>query len=1119
MILRSPPSLSCHREAAGPCVERGGREASAGDRIEKQAMDTTKGDGAGPRAPGEVSAPASSPLARENRLLRIQVTISRLVAQQRDPAQVRDEACRLLVEQGGFALAWIGLCAPDGRVVVAGCHGAARAYVDDLEVRWDDTPLGRGPAGTAVREGRSVLMLDAEASPGFDPWRERAAGHGLGAVVTIPLRAERRVLGVLNVYAADATPFEPALVCVLEEVGELLGFALEAAAEAQARREVAARHRAAEERYRLLFEQSPLPTFVWERASYRIVAVNQALVARYGYTREELLTMSVRALRPEEELTRLEEHLHRPAPTPVRSGVLLHQTKAGERLEVEVTVSDLVYEGREARLVVAVEVSERERARRALEAADAEIKRARDFYQQVLDSLPLPAWRRDAEGQLTFTNKAYRELTGLSPEQVKGLQIGSLLHPDEQRAVVDRWVQAFTARQPYSAEVRVRNATGEVRWGLSASQPLWDAAGAFLGYVGTWVDIHDRRVAEEALRASEELARTAFNASPDVMTMTDLETGTLVAVNDAFERLSGYTREEVLGRTTGEVGLWANPADRQRLLAHLAAGAPNGTFEAPLRGRDDRGFFASLSVTRGVYHGRPCLIASFRDVSEVRRIEAERARLLAAIEQMAEVLVVTDAAARIILVNPAFERVTGWTRAEVVGQFPPVLVSGLVDQAFLMSMLATLTRGEVFRGAMVNRRKDGSRYHAEVVISPVHDAAGTITHYVGVQRDTTQEHALQAQLLHAQKMEVVGRVAGGVAHDFNNILTAILASAHFLLEDLPEGDPRRADAEVVQESAERAAALTRQLLAFSRKEIVAPRDLDLNALLVNLSKMLARLLREDITLVLTPCMGEAPLHADAGQLEQVVMNLVVNAREAITGPGTIAVRTRLEAATAGDEHAPHGYVVIEVEDSGSGMSAATRARIFEPFFTTKERGTGLGLSTVRGIVEGLRGTIALESAPGRGTRFEVHLPLSAQVSAPVEPQAASLAAPRPTRVLLVEDEAAVRALFARTLESHGYAVTAASNVGDAAQKAAALGARLDVVLTDLVLPDGNGYALAREVAATRPGLRVLIMSGYTGDAELLKEIGESGVAFLPKPCTPRGMLGALHALLTREGPA
>jgi PAS domain S-box-containing protein len=1062
-------------------------------------------------------ARASVRLVRENQLLRIHATVSRLVAQQRDPGLIRDEACRLLVEQGGFALAWIGLCEADGAISVASCHGEKHGYAAGIEVRWDDTPLGRGPTGVAVRERRAVVMGDAETIPDFLPWSGRASAHGLGASASIPLLAGPRVLGALMVYAEDSGPFDAALVGLLGEVGELLGFALQVAEESQARREAGELLRASEERHRILFEQNPQPMCVYDRGTLAILAANQAMLARYGYTRDEMLAMTVVMLRPEEDRARFLASVGRPAVTPRTSGAWRHLTKAGEVFEVEVSVSDLLFEGREARLVLAVDVTEREAARRALEAADEEIKRARDFYQQVLDCLPVPAWRRDAEGALVFGNKAYLDFGGAGLARMSGVRDDTPLHPDDRARANGGWVKAQRERGPFSAEMRLRNAAGEYRTCLAEARPLFGADGAFLGHVGAWVDIHDRKQMEEALRASEELARTAFNASPDIMTMSELESGAYVAVNDAFVRLSGYSREEVLGHAPSALGFWARPEDRGRLLAEMAKSRRVEGFETRVRVRDGRELTASMSVEIAPFRGRLCVISSIRDVTEERRIEAERARLLAAIEQMAEVLIVTDAEARIILVNPAFERVTGFARAEVVGKNPRLLKSGQQNDAFYAAMWATLTRGETFRSVLINRRRDGSRYHAEVVISPVRDAAGVTTHYVGVQRDTTQEHALQAQLLHAQKMEVVGRVAGGVAHDFNNILTAILSSAHFLLEDLPEGDVRRADAEVVQESAERAAALTRQLLAFSRKEIVAPRDLDLNALLVNLSKMLARLLREDIALQVTPCAGEAPLHADAGQLEQVVMNLVVNAREAISGPGWIAVRTRLEAASAGDEHAPHGYVVIEVEDSGAGMSAATRARIFEPFFTTKERGTGLGLATVRSIVEGLRGTIALESAPGRGTCFGVHLPLSAQVSAAAAVEAAaSLAAPRPTRVLLVEDDGAVRALFARTLELHGYAVTPASSVDDATQKAAALGAPLDVVLTDVVLPDGSGYALARALGAEHPALRVLLMSGYTADVELLKEIGESGVAFVAKPCTPRGILLALRALLAGE---
>ncbi len=933
----------------------------------------------GPLAPG---------FARENQLLRIYATASRLVAQQRDPALVYAEVCRLLVDEGGFALAWIGLCETDGRISIVASHGEKRAYAEGLELRWDDTPLGHGPTGTAVREQRPIVTVDLVAQAAFLPWKERAEAHGLAASASTPLRADHRALGALTVYATESAPFEPGLLRVLEEVGDLLGFAL-----------------AAE--------------------------------------------------------------------------------------------------------------TERERARRALEVADEDIRRARDFYKQVLDSLPIPAWRRDASGALLFANKAYLAYSGAGLDQVTGLRYDTVLHPDDLALATERWTKAHGEQAPFAAELRFRDAAGNYRWNLSEARPLFREDGTFLGHVGTRVDIHDRKLAEEALRESEEVTRTAFNATPDTMTMTDLETGTYMAVNDAFVRHSGYAREEVIGRSASALGLWGLPEDRASLIARLRESPRVEGFETPLRLRDGREVLASMSVEIVNFRGRTCAVSSIRDVTETRRIEAERAHLLAAIEQMAEVLVVTDAAGHIVLVNPSFERVTGWTRAEAIGRSPRMLKSGRQDDAFYARMWSTLTRGEVFRGTVVNRRKDGTLYHADVAISPVHDAAGTITHYVGVQRDTTQEHALQAQLLHAQKMEVVGRVAGGVAHDFNNILTAILTSAQFLLDDLPEGDPRRADAEVVLESGERAAALTRQLLAFSRKEIVAPRALDLNALITNLSKMLMRLLREDIRLTVTPSPGEAPLFADPGQLEQVVMNLVVNAREAISGTGWITLSTRFEGqgCLAG---ANHGCVLIEVRDSGAGMSEATRARIFEPFFTTKERGTGLGLATVRGIVDSLGGSIEVESEIDRGTLFRVRLPLSAPVTVTAESAHGSLAAPRPTTILLVEDDSALRALFSRVLEQHGYAVTAASGVADAGLKARALGQRLDLLVTDLVLPDGNGYALARELAASRLGLRTLLVSGYTGDPEVIKEISESGVAFLPKPFTPRGILRALRALLAGE---
>jgi PAS domain S-box-containing protein len=930
------------------------------------------------------AGPQSSRLARENRLLRIYATVSRMVAQHRDPALIRDEACRLLVAQGGFALAWIGLCEADGSIAIAAQSGEQEAYARGLQLRWDDTPLGRGPSGIAARENRTCVAPDLLAHTGFHLWSVRAASFGLLASISTPLRAEGRVLGVLTVYAGDRGPFDPGLVRVLEEVAELLGFALQAADGERARRE-------AEEQLQAFFASDALGVF-FSSAGAGVRRANDRFLAMVGYTRAELDAGLLRweGLTPPEHLAvdqaRFEEAQARGACTPYEKEFL---RKDGRRVWVIVSYV-LIGARRDEGLALVLEIDAQKQAERAL------------------------------------------------------------------------------------------------------------------------------RASEQALRASEALARTAFNGSPDIMTMTDLTSGAYVAVNDAFVRASGYTREEAIGQTSASLGVWARPEDRTKLIELLAQSPHVEGFEAPLLVRDGRQLLASISADRVSYLGRDCVVISLRDVTEMRRLEAERSRLLAAFAQMSEVLIVTDIEANIAHVNPAFERVTGWSRAEVLGQNARLLRSGQHDEAFYAGLWAVISRGEVFRGTFINKRKDGQLYRADVAISPVRDAAGVITHYVAVQRDTTQEHALRGQLLQSQKMEVVGRIAGGVAHDFNNILTAILTSTHFLLEDLPGDDPRRDDALVVAESAERAAALTRQLLTFSRQEIAQPRVLDLNAIVHNLSKMLRRLLREDLQFTVGTTADDIAVCVDACQLEQVVMNLVVNARDAISGGGSITLRTLRCAPAAGDARAPHGRALLEVQDSGCGMSRTTLAQIFEPFFTTKERGTGLGLATVLSIVDGWKGAIEVESEPGRGSLFRVSLPLSKVSPVEAGSRQSALVAPRALTILLVEDDAAVRALLARTLQLHGYTVLVAASVESGLSRAEPLDQTIDALVTDLILADGNGYAMGRQIAARRPEMRTLLISGYSDDAAAARGIHESDVGFLLKPFTPPELLRALQALLAGE---
>jgi PAS domain S-box-containing protein len=421
------------------------------------------------------------------------------------------------------------------------------------------------------------------------------------------------------------------------------------------------------------------------------------------------------------------------------------------------------------------------------------------------------------------------------------------------------------------------------------------------------------------------------------------------------------------------------------------------------------------------------------------------------------------------------------------------------------------------------RRADGS--YAQVFDRGyvLHDADGRPTRMIGAMMDITQRKQLEDELRQSQKMEAVGRLAGGVAHDFNNLLTVITGRSALLLARLEADDPLRRNVELIRKTADRAAALTRQLLAFSRKQVLQRKVLDLNTTVAEMSAMLRRLIGEDVELVLTLGSGAGRVNADPGQLEQVLLNLAVNARDAMPRGGTLAVETAgvvLGASPPGrPDPLPGGpYAVLRVTDTGVGMDAATRARIFEPFFTTKEpgKGTGLGLSMVHGVVRQHGGAIQVQSEPGLGTTFEIYLP---QVETPTESGGADevgarLAAGHET-ILLVEDEEDVRGLAREVLERHGYTVLEAGDGVQALRRCETEGDRIDLILTDVVMPRMSGRELVDRVRATRPGTRVLYMSGYTEDAIVRHGVRDSSMFLLGKPFTPADLIGKVREVLDK----
>jgi hypothetical protein len=507
-------------------------------------------------------------------------------------------------------------------------------------------------------------------------------------------------------------------------------------------------------------------------------------------------------------------------------------------------------------------------------------------------------------------------------------------------------------------------------------------------------------------------------------------------------------------------------------------------------------------------------------VTEGRRAEIRFRSILAAAP---DALVIVNSEGYIQLVNAQAEKLFGYGRDELLGLAIDLLVPARLGDihpahraAYAREPLPRPMGGQLHLFA---QRKDGSEVPVEISLSPLETDEGLLV--MAAVRDVTERRALEAQLLQAQKMEAIGRLAGGVAHDFNNVLTAILCSADLLLEDLAAADTRREEVEEIHESAERAAALTHQLLAFSRKQVLQPEVLNLDAVVANVQKMLQRLIPENMELLTVLAGDLGAVLADRGQIEQVILNLALNARDAMPTGGQLTIETANveldeEYTTQHAGVVPGRYVMLAVSDTGVGMDEETKMHLFEPFFSTKGpgRGTGLGLPTVYGIVKQSGGNIWVYSEPGQGAAFKIYLPRVE--AAPTAEGPAKLAARGGSEtILLVEDAKSVRTVTRRLLEAYGYTVLEASGGADALRVARDHRGPIDLLLTDIVMPGVSGTEVARQLAELRPGVRVLYMSGYTDNAIVHHGVLDPGIAFLQKPFTREGLAHKVREVLER----
>ncbi len=508
----------------------------------------------------------------------------------------------------------------------------------------------------------------------------------------------------------------------------------------------------------------------------------------------------------------------------------------------------------------------------------------------------------------------------------------------------------------------------------------------------------------------------------------------------------------------------------------------------------------------------------------VEQLRLQSAALMAA----ANAIVITNDQGIILWVNPAFEKLTGYDLPDTVGRPLRFLKAEEKDELIYDKIWATLHAGRVWQGELIHRKKDGTLYQEEMTITPVLNKAGVITHYVAIKQDITERKLIQETLFQAQKMDSIGTLAGGIAHDFNNLIVVILGFAELALANLDIPGEARPDILEIKAAAERAAELTRQLMAFSRKQPLSTRTLNLNELITGMEGMLRRLLGEDIRLTDAFDPQAGLINADPGQIEQVVMNLVINARDAMPGGGEVILGTSVESLVETDvsgwpgaQAGPH--TCLSVTDKGGGMRKEVLDHIFEPFFTTKAegKGTGLGLSVVYGVVTQHRGCIRVISQPGKGTTFKVCLPVCAAPSNEAQeqkPEALSLRQGKGQPILLVEDDAGVRHFAERLLVRAGYQAVVASDGQEALKVYAQQTPPPSLLFTDTILPALNGLELATRLCAIQPSLKVLITTGHSNEKVQSGLPMGPGWRMLPKPYTAGELLKAVNDLLHPSSP-
>lgn len=738
--------------------------------------------------------------------------------------------------------------------------------------------------------------------------------------------------------------------------------------------------------------------------------------------------------------------------------------------------------------------------------ADAELGRTAGLLQAVVEGTSEAVFVKDCTGKYLLFNEAAARFVGKSVDEVLGRDDTALFDPESARRIMERDQRVRQTGLEETEEETV-TASGITRTFLATKGPYFDENGQIAGTIGLSLDISARKEAERALQLTQFTVDRAVDAVFWINPAAEI-----LYVNDAACRTLEYAREELIGRTVPDIDPNFPP---EKWPLHWDEIKRRGSFswESDHVTKSGRKLVTEITVNYLQYEGREYNCAVMRDITARKQTEAERDRLW---NQSPDLLCTMSFDGDFRQINPAWSRILGWSDVDLLSQHWLTWIHP-DDVEASEKALSDLTRGIPVAGFVNRFRGRDNRYHwLSWSATPVVPAGM----FYGFARDVTEEQQLAEQFRQSQKLEAIGRLAGGIAHDFNNLLTVINGYADLLLAGVSEFDSRREPVAEIRKAGARAAELTAQLLAFSRKAVVKPRLVDLNAVVESVSRMLRRLIGEDIALIIR-CDPQLPfVNGDHGQFEQVLMNLALNSRDAMPQGGRLIIETsavfhNIAQSQGQDAAETRSFAQIRVVDTGTGMSEDIQGKIFEPFFTTKDvgKGTGLGLAVVHGVITQFQGQIDVSSAIGLGTAITVLFPAATAAHCQESTLVTRTECRGSETVLLVEDDDGVRLMSRTALENAGFRVFVAGGVTEALEIAKGSDAAIELLVTDVIMPKMNGCQLAEVVRQHHPAVRILYVSGYANDEVFPTRTVTPPDAFLQKPFSPQALVTCARAVL------